>query len=432
MNPDRRRILALGASALAGPVFIKRAAAADGAALAQAAVDRFARIPATASCLVVVDHPGAPWRAAHDPAARMFVGSAVKTFILAQYLREVEAGRLTEDQQVKVDDAVRSLSSPVFLNLTGTTQARSALEAMIAHSDNTATDITLAAAGPAQVRALIAEAGLKQTQIPESTRRLFSYIAGAPEGVDLGWDGVLRAQNGSLPGTPRSPLNDKETMASTAEELVRWYQQALRGAFFKKPETLAEFKRISAMADAIAKSVPPDTPAYGKGGSIAWGGFHCMSIAGQMIVSKVPVTFCLTINWNGPDDKAPAIVDAYVAGANDVLRRPRKPSGNAFLGGLFSAGRPHASPAGSCLRKQPFAKERDVGHDEVDTHQDRPAPRSGWRCGAVRRHGRVPKGRCAERNRKGPGTRNIHRILTGIEAVEGRMEHARLHAYGCA
>ena len=60
MNRDRRRMLALGASALAGPVFIKRAVAADGAALVQAAVDRFARIPATASCLVVVDHPRAP------------------------------------------------------------------------------------------------------------------------------------------------------------------------------------------------------------------------------------------------------------------------------------------------------------------------------------------------------------------------------------
>ena len=108
-------------------------------------------------------------------------------------------------------------------------------------------------------------------------------------------------------------------MASTAEELVRWYQQALRGAFFKKPETLVEFKRISAMADAIARAVPPDTPAYGKGGSIDWAGFHCLAFAGQMIVSKVPVTFCLTINWNGPDDKAPAIVDAYVAAAKDVL-----------------------------------------------------------------------------------------------------------------
>ena len=108
MNRDRRRILALAASALAGPAFIKQAAAAEGAARAQAAVDRFARIPATASCLVVVDHPTTPWQAAHDPAARLFVGSAIKTFIL-----EVEAGRLTEDQQMKVDDAVRSASSPV-------------------------------------------------------------------------------------------------------------------------------------------------------------------------------------------------------------------------------------------------------------------------------------------------------------------------------
>ena len=320
MNLDRRRLLALTASALAGPVHIEDAAAADGAARVQVAVDRFARLPATASCLVVADHPAASWRASHDPAARMFVGSAVKTFILAQFLRDVEAGRLSEDQQVKVDDAVRSASSPVFLNLAGTTAARSALEAMIAHSDNTATDIALAAVGPAQVRALIAEAGLKQTQIPQSTRRLLSYIAGAPEGVDIGWDGILRMQNGGSVGTPRPALNDKQTMASTAEEMVRWYQQALRGAFFKQPETLAEFKRIQAMADAVAKAVPPDTPAYGKGGSIDWERFHCLCFAGQMIVARVPVTFCLTINWSGPDDKVPAMAESYIAAAADVLR----------------------------------------------------------------------------------------------------------------
>jgi hypothetical protein len=57
---------------------------------------------------------------------------------------------------------------------------------------------------------------------------------------------------------------------------------------------------------------------------------------------------------------------------------------------------------------------------------------AGWRGGAVRRHSRVPQGRCAGRRRKGPRIRDIHRILTGIEAVEGRMEHARLHPYGCA
>ena len=258
------------------------------------------------------------------PAARLFIGSAVKTFILAQYLREVEAGRLSEDQQMKIDDTVRSLSSPVFLNLSGTTPARSVLEAMIAHSDNTATDVALAAAGVDKVRALIAEAGLGATQIPNSTRRLFSWLAGAPEGVDLGWEGVQRAvaapPAGAGGGATRPALNDHQTMASTAQDMVRWYRQALRGTYFKKPETLLEFKRIQAMADAIVHVVPPDTIAYAKGGSIEWAGFHCFCLPGQMIVGKVPVTFCFTINWTGPDDGVAAIFKSYVGAVADVLK----------------------------------------------------------------------------------------------------------------
>ena len=37
-------------------------------------------------------------------------------------------------------------------------------------------------------------------------------------------------------------------------------------------------------ADAIAMVVPADTVAYMKGGSIDWNGFHCLAVAGQMIV----------------------------------------------------------------------------------------------------------------------------------------------------
>jgi beta-lactamase class A len=193
MTFDRRRILALAVSALSAQCGgIGPTAASAGPARVRAAVDRFARLPATNSGLVVAEHSSTPWQVAHDPRARLFVGSAIKTFILAQFLRDVEAGRLSEDSQLKIDDAVRSLSSPVFLHLTGTTSARIVLEAMIAHSDNTATDVALAATGPAQVRALISRAGLKQTQIPHSTRRLFSYLAGAAEGADLGWEEMQR------------------------------------------------------------------------------------------------------------------------------------------------------------------------------------------------------------------------------------------------
>lgn len=332
MTLNRRHLAALAASSLAVPAIVSRAAAQaqGGGARVQAAVARFTALP-SASCLVVADHPTAPWQAAHLPAARLFIGSAVKTFILAQYLREVEAGRLTEDQQMKIDDSVRSLSSPVFLNLTGTTPARSVLEAMIAHSDNTATDVAMAASGVDKVRALIAEAGLGATQIPNSTRRLFSWLASAPEGVDLGWEGVQRAVAappvGSGAGATRPALNDHQTMASTAEDMVRWYRQALRGTYFRKPETLLEFKRIQAMADAIVHVVPPDTIAYANGGSIEWAGFHCFCLPGQMIVGQVPVTFCFTINWTGPDDGVGAIFTSYAGAVADVLGEAAKAVG---------------------------------------------------------------------------------------------------------
>jgi len=315
VNPNRRKLLLAAAASLTAPALAQSTLPENGV---RAAVSRFSELPATASCLIVADHPTAPWRASHNSAARLFVGSAVKTFILAAYLREVEAGRLTLGQQLAIDDTVRSLSSPLFLHLSGTTEARSVLEAMIAHSDNTATDAALAAVGVARVRSLIEHAGLQATQVPDSTRRLFSYVSGAPEGVDVGWEGMQRLE--SAPTTKaRPPLNEHQTMASSADDLVRWYQRAIRGEFFEAPGTVLEFKRIQAMADSLAHVVPPDTAAYGKGGSIDWEGFHCFSLAGQMVVQKAPVTFCCTINWSGPKDDVPRVFEAYKAAVTDVL-----------------------------------------------------------------------------------------------------------------
>jgi beta-lactamase class A len=289
----------------------------------QAAVGSFAKLPVTSSCFIATDHP-TPWTVGHDPGARLFVGSAVKTFILATYLRDVESGRLTLDQQLAINDDARSPSSPVFMKLTGTTEARSVLEAMIAHSDNTATDAALKAVGPERVRELVSEAGLSATRTPDSTRRMVSYLAGAPEGVDFGWEGMERMAHGQLAGPPQSPMNDHQTMLSTAEEMVRWYQRALKGEFFRKPETLLEFKRIQAMADSLWHVVPADTLAYGKGGSIDWQDFHCFALSGQMMVRGVPVTFCFTINWTGPTDGVPSTFEAYKNSVAEALNAAAK------------------------------------------------------------------------------------------------------------
>jgi hypothetical protein len=63
-----------------------------------------------------------------------------------------------------------------------------------------------------------------------------------------------------------------------------------------------------------------DKIAYAKGGSIDWQDFHCLCVAGQMIVATVPITFCLTINWTGPDDGVATMTQSYMAAAADVLR----------------------------------------------------------------------------------------------------------------
>jgi beta-lactamase class A len=125
--------------------------------------------------------------------------------------------------------------------------------------------------------------------------------------VDLGWPGIREAFEKAFenpPGSLRSGLNDVITMAGSARDFVSWYEQALAGAFFSKPETLTEFKRIQATSVQIPLAVPPDTPAYAKGGEIPSLGPppHAKSFAGQMVAesdSSTPVTFCFIVNWNG-------------------------------------------------------------------------------------------------------------------------------------
>ena len=324
---DRRSFGVRTAAALAGM-------AATGPAWARYPVrglDRWLRwfktFPGTTSFRIDIG----PRELASDSSdTQLFVASAIKTFILCQYLRDVESGTLSEDEQLPVNDSVRAAGSPVFVGLTGTTPARSILEAMIAHSDNTATDMALLRVGPDRVRSFIAAQGLGATLIPDSTRRFFSYNVGAPLGVDIGWSGVQEVlASGRALGPPHRPLNDKETLASSADDLVTYYKRALAGKCFTKAATLAEFKRIHLTNTFF----PDDTVGYGKGGSGDWvadstvvADFHALSYAGQMVVSTTPVTFCFVVNWTSEDPKStsedlvPAFTDV-VKGSMGVVKQ---------------------------------------------------------------------------------------------------------------
>ncbi len=336
INPSRRNVAAIALAGLSAPALISRARAQEKTpkdiADVKAAIDRFAKLPVeSASCFV---DAGKLWNLGHDKDKPLFVGSAVKTFILAQYLRAVEAGRLKEDGLCVIDDNLRSFSSPVFgdrqlkdkpepdLALTGKTLARNVLEARIAHSDNTATDVALAAANVEDVRKLIAEAGLTTVRVPTSTRRLFAYLASGVD-KDVSWSELQRLLD--KPTNPQPAINQVQSMVGSAVDMVRWYQNALSGKYFKQQSTLVEFKRIQAMADALVHVVPADTMAYGKGGSINWNKFHCFSLPGQMMVhARTPVTFCFTINWTGPEESLDPTFKSYVAAVADVLAASAK------------------------------------------------------------------------------------------------------------
>ncbi|EON14845.1 serine hydrolase [Pandoraea sp. SD6-2] len=331
-RPTRRQALKLTAASLAAPALLSPAtsAIAAGRADLDAAINRFAALsPKTTSCLVVATPPeGLGWRAGYAPEQLLFVGSAVKTYILGQFLLDVESGRnqLSGTQLCTVSDTVRTPGSPVFIGLSGQTQYRTALESMISHSDNIGTDISLAAVGPARVRELVRRMGLNTVRIPDSTRILFSYLAGAPSGVDLGWEGMQKLAHNEKVYYDNRPLvsrtdviNDKQSMTSSANDLVNWYQQTLAGKVFAKPTSLVEFKRISAMADAVWMAVPQGLLAYGKGGSLDWEKFHALCFAGQMFLGKTPVTFSFTSNWQG-DKTSVERTDEFISAVSDVLK----------------------------------------------------------------------------------------------------------------
>lgn len=327
--------LATASATLAASVVTGAAAATDardgsdsdhqqGGSDLSTALRRFLALPGTKSYLIHAGPGGSLGRIAHRPNLFLFTASAYKTFVLGQYLRDVEAGLLSLEEQLAIDDSVRMIASPVFSELAGTTEARSVLEAMIAHSDNTATDRATGKVGADRVRALIAQAGLRSIRIPDSTRIFFSYLLGAPAGSDLGWQGLRKVLEHPQ-GPFRPPLNDVSTLAGSARDFVSWYEQVLQGALFAKPETLTEFKRIQAMSEQIVKAVPLDTPAYAKGGELAaLLGFprNSKSFAGQIVVGgekSTPVTFCFIVNWDDPASDFPAVEAEFFAAIKGIL-----------------------------------------------------------------------------------------------------------------
>ena len=72
----------------------------------------------------------------------------------------------------------------------------------------------------------------------------------------------------------------------------------------------------------IPLAVPPDTPAYAKGGELPWPGLSTKSLAGQIVVGaeeQTPVTFCFIVNWDGPLSEFLAVEAEFFAAIKGIL-----------------------------------------------------------------------------------------------------------------
>ena len=251
----------------------------------------------------------------------LFVASAIKTFVLCEALRQADSpdvDALLEQNELVLDSTIWSIGNETFMppDIAGLVSERTAMEAMITRSDNTATDMMFKVAGVDNVRKFIANAGLTSTLVPESTRAFTGYVFGASDYKNLSWERLLKVITGPV---VQPLLNDVQTLASSADDLVSYYSRALQGQFFKHSETLNEFRRILTLCNFIyLVPLPLGVSAYAKSGNVDLAGFHGRSIAGGLFTGDQWVYFAFIINWQADGDD-PETVKRFFSAINQSL-----------------------------------------------------------------------------------------------------------------
>jgi beta-lactamase class A len=290
----------------------------------QSIVKLFAKLPGTVGLKIFAPAvPGAKQLLISSNASQqMFVGSAIKTFALCEALRQQDSPDVTARiaaRQLALNASVWNTDSQSFNPpyLKGKVSERTALEAMICHSDNTATDMTFKHVGVGNIRKLIASLGLTQTRVPDSTRIFFGYILGAKDWKHYTWKDLTQSDGKFV----RPALNPVQTLASSADDFVSYYSRALRGRLFAHEQTLSQFREVLAMGDAIwLLPLPLGVSAFVKGGSIDTPGFHAVCVPGGMLFENRWVFFSMAINWESPAETDPATVQAFLTAGSRALQ----------------------------------------------------------------------------------------------------------------
>jgi beta-lactamase class A len=216
----------------------------------------------------------------YQEAVPFEVGSVFKAFVAAEYARQVAASTLDPDERVEIAAETRVDSSTVTDQLPdgATISLQEAAEAMIGASDNTATDLVVAAVGVDRVRALVADLGLADTTIPDSTRSLYDRVRAEP-----GW----------------RPVACRTTMT----DLVRFYRATVAGGALGG--ATARFLALLREEDLLQGAHwPNDATCYRKSGMVEPPPLLAMGMAGAFAVNGEVTAFAFALNVDFPEDAA--------------------------------------------------------------------------------------------------------------------------------
>ena len=325
MDDSRRKFLTTAAAS--GALAAVPAMPAEAKHLAPGQITaRFKKLPGDVAFKILVpDVKGKKdFVAQQNSNRRLFAASAIKTFVLCEALRQAEADprdliEVLEDKEIALDSTIWSFGSPTFIPeaINGVVTERTAMEAMITRSDNTATDMMFKVAGADNVRKFIASAGLTRTSVPDSTRAFTGYVFGAVDYKNLTWDQVKQLVQGPL---VHPLLNDVQTLASSADDFVSYYSRALQGKFFRHPETLNEFRRVLTLCDFVyLVPFPLGVSAYTKSGNADMPGFHARSIAGGLFTGDQWIYFAFMINWYAASGDDRETLERFFSAVNESL-----------------------------------------------------------------------------------------------------------------
>ncbi len=150
---------------------------------------QFAALASEANFLAaeIVDGECVPVHAL-NPETRLAIGSGFKLYVLGELARKIEAGEVTWDDELEINDDWKSLPSGIMQDEPAGTPftLQHYAELMISISDNTATDHLLRALGRQNVEAIQAEMGHAEpgVNVPMlTTRELFALKLVMPQEV---------------------------------------------------------------------------------------------------------------------------------------------------------------------------------------------------------------------------------------------------------